>query len=76
MLLEERDLFIIGLMACIVGIGIILLPLLRINDREKNHISLSVVYQLEECIIRGKISFITGLVWIICGFIIQLGAHI
>jgi len=76
MLLEEKDLLIIGLMTCIIGIAIILIPLLRIKERKETHTSLSVMYQIEDYIVRSKLSFITGLIWIICGFIIQLGAYL
>lgn len=76
MLLEEKDLIIIGLITCIIGIGIILMPLLRIKEHEKTHTSLSVMYQIEDYIVRSKLSFITGLIWIICGCTIQLGAYL
>ena len=76
MLLEENDLIIIGLITCTIGIGIILMPLLRIKERKETHTSLSVMYQIEDYIIRSKLSFITGLIWIICGCIIQLGAYL
>lgn len=76
MLLEETDLIIIGLITCIIGIVIIVMPLLRIKEREETHTSLSVMYQIEDYIVRSKLSFVTGLIWVICGFIIQLGAYL
>ena len=76
MLLEEKDLLIIGLITCIIGIAIILIPLLRIKERKETHTSLSVMYQIEDYILRSKLSFITGLIWIICGCIMQLGAYL
>lgn len=72
MLFEENHLIIIGFIMIIVGICFLFLPLLHIRKPEDPRISISFVYQIGELVLNSKIMIITGLLWIICGFVLQL----
>ena len=76
MLFEENDLTIIGIIMIIIGVCILIVPLLNIKKPEEYRISLALVSQIGELVFNGKIVVITGLLWIICGFIIQLVTYI
>jgi uncharacterized membrane protein len=76
MLLEENHLTMIGFVMIIIGIVILVIPLLYIKRPEEHKVSLFFVYQIGELVINSRILIITGLLWIICGFVIQMVPYI